>query len=335
MSEAAGASGGSSSAGTAAASVTPASSANESAGTAQNRAAVQGEQGDSKSTPKTGSENPQGGDGFEEIKIGSVSGRVTKEIAQALKNLERGFNSKAQEAANTKKLLSLAQENPKEFFKQTGKDAYDFAEELLAEKYEMMNMSPEARELKELKAREAERAKAESASKQEVIDALKQFGPVPEGAESATREQLIKYYHQQKQAYERTQTSLDTELGEAFKESGLPTDRQLAAKVAFEMMSALKRGKSLSAKEAVAKVSSEYFSGMKGLLGTMDVKRIHEVLGDEFLDKVRKYDLEQVTAQTASRFGQPSQSPGQRPASEEPKKKYMNEIEWRKHYGLR
>lgn len=316
-------------------SVTPGSSTNES-GAPGSQTKTTSEQAGAQSTEKSGAQKgaqSTENDEFEEIKVGSVSGKVPKQIAAVIKNLERGFQSKAQEAAAKEKLLGLARENPREFYKQTGKDVYEFAEEVLAEKYELMSMTEEQRKLRSYEEKEKEREKAETASKQEVLDALKEFGPLPKGAENASREELIKYYHHQKQVYTNTQSSLDTELGNAFKESGLSADKHLVAKVAFEMSSAIKRGKSLSAKEAIAKVSNEYYSGMKQTLGTMDVKRIHEILGDEFLEKVRKYDLEQVTAKAASQFGRSTNSPGIRPASEAPKK-FLNQTEWRKAMGL-
>ena len=301
--------------------VTPSQTTNEK--TAQGSGSTQG------NTKEGAKPEAQSDNDFEEIKVGSVTGKVPKQIAAVIKNLERGFNSKAQEAASKEKLLSLARENPKEFYKQTGKDVYEFAEEVLAEKYELMNMDPRDRELRDLKAEKEERAKQETASKQEVLTALKEFGPLPEGAENATREQLIRYYQHQKQVHAQTQTSLDSELGNAFKESGLAPDRHLLAKVAFEMRSALAKNKSLSAKDAVAKVTSEYYTGAKQTFGKMNPKQIHEIFGDEFLESIRKYDLEQVNAQSSSRFGQQNKSPGQAPASENKTKKPMNEHEWR------
>lgn len=271
---------------------------------------------------------------FDEVKIGSVSGKVPKEIAKAIKNLERGFHSKAQELAAREKLVQLGKENPKEFFKQTGIDAYELAESLLAEKYELMQMSPEQRKLRELEAWKQEQEQREQGSKAEVLQALKEFGPLPEGAEKASKEQLIQYLNHQKQTYQKEWSTLDQQIGEAFKESGIPADKYVIAKVAFEMSSALKRGKSLTAAEALAKVKGEYFGGVKNLFANMDAKKIHELVGDEFFDKLRKYDLDQVNAQASSKFGT-SQQTGQAKASSQTqeRKKPMNEFEWRKFHG--
>lgn len=332
MSESAGAG----AAGGSAASSTPGGTSVTPSATSQNSESSANSTNTGAATTGSNATNPNAGgsDDYEEVKVGSVSGRVPKQIAAALKNLERGFHTKSQEAAQKEKLLAAGKENPKEFFKQTGRDIYEFAEEVLAEKYELMAMDPRDRELKERRENDAKREATEKASKQEVIDRIKQeFGSIPDGAENATKEQLVNYYRQQTQFFANTRTSLDQELGSAFKDSGLAPDRHLLAKVAFEMRSALAKNKSLSAKDAVAKVSGEYYSGAKDTFGKMDVKRIHEIFGDEFLEKIRKYDLDQVTASAASKFGQSNKSPGSSPASENQSKK-LNEIEWRKAMGI-
>lgn len=337
MSESAGAAAGGS-AGSAAAtgtssnsgtSVTPGSSTSESS--TQNP----GSQSGNKPSTAAQQAKPQeaGADDFEEVAIGSVKGRVPKAMAAAMKNLERGFHTKSQELAAKEKMLSLGKQNPREFFKQTGMDIDSFAEEVLAEKYENMAMDPRDRELKQMKAAEADRVAKENASKQEVLDALKEFGPLPKGAENASREELIQYYRHQRQVQASTQKSLDDDMGNAFKESGLIPDKHLLAKVAFEMRSALARNKSLSAKDAVAKVKSEYYSGAKQTFGKMSPKQIHEIFGDEFLEGIRSYSLEQATANAASRFGQQNNSPGSIPASDGTKK-YLNQSEWRKAMGI-
>lgn len=272
---------------------------------------------------------------YDEVKIGSVSGKVPKQIAEAIKNLERGFQSKAQKAAQMEKLVGLAQSNPKEFWKTTGQDPYEFAENLLAEKYEMMQMSPEQRRLKELEARVKEQDDRETSSKNQILNELKKYGEIPQGAEKASKEELLQYLRHQENQYSNEMKSLDQQIGEAFRDSGLFPDKYVIAKVAFEMSSALKRGKNLTAKEAVARVNQDFFGGVKNLFQNMDVKRIHEVLGDDFLEKLRKYDLEQVTASAASRLGQNQFGQAKQASSQEPKKKYLNEIEWRKAMGLR
>lgn len=272
---------------------------------------------------------------YDDIKIGSVSGRVPKQIAEAIKNLERGFQTKAQEAASKSKLLSLAESNPKEFYKQTGKDPYEFAERMMLEKFENDSMSPEQKRMRELEARNKEYESKEMASKQEIISELKKFGDIPEGLEKRSREEILRYLERQQGVHENAKQGLDQEIGDAFKESGLPPDRFIISKVAFEMSSALKRGKNLTAKEALNKVNQEYFGGVKNLFGKMDVKRIHEVVGDEFFERLRKYDLDQVTANAASKLGQNFQNnQGQtRVSSPEPQKKYLSETEWRKKYS--
>lgn len=269
---------------------------------------------------------------FAEIKLGSVQGKVPKQIAEAIKNYEKGFHTKAQQAAQLEKLVELGKKDPKNFFKQTGLDIYEFAESVLAEKFEEMQMTPEQKKLRELEQWKQEKENSEMSSKREVLEALKEFGPLPEGAEKASKDQLEAYLQRQKETYQKEWSTLDQQIGEAFKSSGIPADKYVIAKVAFEMSSALKRGKNLTAQEAVEKVKGEFFGGVKNLFGQMEVKNIHDLLGGEFLDKLRKYDLDSVTAQAAQKIGQQSFGQVNKTSSQDNSKKYLTESEWRKKY---
>jgi hypothetical protein len=273
----------------------------------------------------------------DDIKIVSVSGKVPQQIAEAIKNLERGFQTKAQEAANNKKLLALANSNPEEFYRQTGKDPYSLAEELMLKKFEMDSLTPEQKRIRDLEAKNSEYEGRESAVKQQILNEIKEITDIPEGFDKKSKEEMIEFLQVKKQQYHNMFTSLDQEIGQAFKDSGLPADRFLVSKLAFEMRSSEKRGKPLTAKQALDKVNQEYFGGLKNTLGSMDVKRIHEMLGNDFLEKLRKYDLDQLTGNAASKLGQNFQNLNQgqtRVSSQEPKK-YLNEVEWRKKYAGR
>lgn len=273
---------------------------------------------------------------FEEVALGSTKGKASKEIAQTIKALEKGFQSKSQELAQKNKLMSLAKENPKEFFKQTGVDAYEFAEKLLAEKYEQMQMSPEQRELMELKAEKAQREQQEQASKQEILSEIKKFVQLPEGAEKASKEELVQFLNHQKQTYQKVQNQIETEFVEALKAENLPAKeaRYLLAKASFEMSSALKQGKSLTPKQAIAKVKGEFIGSTRELFGAMSDEQLHQALEDGLFDRIQKFQLNRLTASAASKFG--TQNQGQAQASTPPvKQKPMNEIEWRRKYSGR
>jgi hypothetical protein len=283
------------------------------------------------SVEKTQNSEASTADDFEELKIGQIKAKVPKAVAEAVKNLERGFQTKAQKAAQAEKLLQLAQENPKEFYKRTGKDPYAFAEQWLAEKYEEMSMPQEVKDLRDTKAELEKYKSAESQSKKQLVDQLKQLGDhIPENIEQYSKEEIAEYVQHRKQEYQREADSLDHEIGKAFQESGLPPDKYTLAKVAFELATAARQKKQLSAKDALAKVVAGYDEGTRERFGKMDGKRIHELLGEDVLEKIRKYDLEKLTQRDASKIGQQHNGSGSTTASQGTPKKYLNELEWRK-----
>lgn len=272
---------------------------------------------------------------FEEVKLGSIQGKVPKAIAQAIKNLERGFQTKAQEAANQKKLIALAKQNPKEFLKQTGMDPYDFAESTLAEKYEEMSLTPEQKAAKERDAKLNKYEQADKQSKQKLISQLKQFGDViPENIETYSKEEIAEYVQHRSEQYKKETENLDHEIGQAFSESGLPADKYTLAKVAFEIASAARQNKNLSAKEALAKVTKGYYDGTREHFSKMDGKRIHEMLGEDVIEKIRKHDLERVNENAAFKIGQQNGQGSNSSSQDNKSKQVLNEVEWRKAMGL-
>jgi hypothetical protein len=268
---------------------------------------------------------------FEEVKLGSAKGKVSRELAKTIKDLEKGFQTKAQEAASLKKLFDTASQNPREFFKQTGKDAAAFAEEILAEKYEQMNMSPEQKELMQTKEELNKYKSVETQVRDQAKETLKSLGDdIPKELDTASIEDVKRYIEHRKEVYQRSEHSLANEIGQAFTEMGSPADKHTFAKVAFEISSAAKQGNNLSAKDALAKVMQGYVEGNRERYSKMDGKRIHEELGDQVLDIIRKYDLEKINSRASSQFGQ-NQGQGASTSSQGNKpKKVLNELEWRK-----
>jgi len=277
----------------------------------------------------------QADDGYEEVKLGSTSGRVPKEIAKAIKDLERGFQTKAQEVASAKKLIALGKQNPKEFLRQTGMDPYDFAESTLAEKYEEMTLTKEQKEARDKDLRLQKYESAEKQSKQELISKLKDFGDkIPENIEQYSKEEIAEYVQHRSEQYRREEQNLDHEIGKAFTESGLQPDKHTLAKVAFEIATAARQNKNLSAPEALAKVIKGLTDGNRERYSKLDGKRIHEELGEEVIAKIRKYDLERVNENAAFKIGQQN-GHGSNPSSQgNQQKKTLNEVEWRKAMGL-
>jgi hypothetical protein len=269
---------------------------------------------------------------FEEVTIGNVKAKVPKDLAKTIKDLDKGFRSKAEEAAQYRKLISAAKANPREFFKQTGLDPYAFAEEALAEKYEEMTMPAEQKRLRDLEKELNQYKSTEKQTKEQLVDQLKQYGVTPpENIYDYSKEEIDGYVRHQAQQYNQEFKNLDHEMGQAFSESGIPADKYLVAKVAFEIASAAKQNKKLSAKEALAKVTTGYYDGTREHLAKMDGKRIHEVLGDNVIDKIRKHDLETVNQKAQFGIGQQNGQGSNSSSQANAPKKTLNELEWRKY----
>ncbi|MBA3756054.1 MAG: hypothetical protein H0X02_07465 [Nitrosomonas sp.] len=272
---------------------------------------------------------------FEEITVGQTKAKVTKEIAALVKNLEKGFQSKAQEAAQFRKMVEGAKQNPREFFKATGMDPAAFAEEVLAEKYEYMNLSDEQKQLKSAQEELNKYKSVESQSKKQLVDQLKSLGDqIPDNIEDYSKEEIAEYVQHRTQAFHQESQNLDHEIGQAFTDSGLPADKYTIAKVAFEMSSAARQNKNLSAKDALAKVTKGYYDGTREHFSKMDGKRIHELLGEDVLGKIRKYDLERVNENAAFKIGPQNGQGSNSSSQDQSQKKALNQIEWRKAMGL-
>ena len=269
---------------------------------------------------------------YEEIALGSTKGKVPKDIAKAIKEYERGIQAKFRQNAETQKMLDLFDKDPEKFFQAKGKNFDEMAEERLARKYEIMQMSPEAREAMQLKQQIQEMKQAELASKSEVISEIKELlgKDAPTDLENAPKEHLQAYLQHQKQLMNTAQKEIEAEFVSAWQETGLPKDPFFGAQMAFRMMrNKNSNGTPLTAKEAANKIRSEWFSSVDKAF-TNDLTGIMGALSTESKNAIRQYFLSQVNGIEAQNKG-PAQQP--QAASNQPKKQ-LNEIEWRKHMGL-
>lgn len=252
-------------------------------------------------------------DSVVKIKVNGEEQEMTVREALKLTQLEKVSRDKLTQADQMMKqvqqVINFAKANPKEFLKETGLDPYEFAEATLLEKYELMQMTPEQKELLQLKQwkalKDEEEKQVKAKSEQEALS---------------------------KAEIEETQ-KLDQEIGNAWKESGLPAHPYFGAQIAFQMMAASKAGKELTAKDAAVKVNGEFRNNIKGIFGSLDAEAIHELFGEDFFKKLRKYDLDKISAKAASKLGttKDQQGLGQKPTSLKNQSKYgLSELEWRK-----
>lgn len=101
----------------------------------------------------------------------------------------------------------------------------------------------------------------------------------------------------------RVQAALNTikgQISEAMKEAGVPLESkiapQLARRVAQIMQLGMSTGKTVTPKEAMAKVRAELQEYQKAYYDVLDEDKLVEQLGKENAEKVRKYYLKAVKA---------------------------------------
>lgn len=265
---------------------------------------------------------PSPEDDFEEVKLGSVSGRVPKALAKTIKNLERGFYQKAQTAAELSRKQSEFEQsfksNPKAVLKQFGIDPDEFAEATLAEKLEMLEMSPEQKRLREIEA-ENKRYKEQEEQRQK-------------------KEQSDREMKEESEA----RSSLDKQIAEAWKESGLPNDtfyvKQIAALMrdSVKMTQARKLPRPLTPKESALIVKERFEASLPRIVSQMDPEGILKLIGGKgTFDKLREWDLKRVTqgaAPTANSITRPDRKSAS-PEKEETTARPMSEQEYRNYWA--
>lgn len=258
---------------------------------------------------------------FEEIKLGSVSGRVPKALAQTIKQLQKGFTTSSQEAAAFRQILGNASPqqiaqlaNDKErfaeyLFQRTGIDPDQYSQARLARMLEKQMMSPEQRKA------------AEQADKErEELAQLRR--------EKAERDKE----HQSAQERQMDQ-SLRNEIFTAWKDSGLPPDPEFGAWIAAEMARADAQKINLSAKEAASKIRTKFDALVRRIAPSLNPEQLEALLGSESLSKWREFDVSRITKQQAPQAGSPkAPRPPESSGASKPKK-MMSEKEYREFWA--
>lgn len=256
---------------------------------------------------------------LEEIKVGSRTLKLSKEDAKLIKDLERGFHSKAQEAAQMRgyfqNLAQQARDNPlvaDALFEQLGIDADRYSQARLAKKLELEMMDPNER-----KAREYEQK-------------LKQY------EEQESKRQQAEEQDRMTKAEQHESMKLRQEMMQAWQSSGLPADPKFGAWMAATMSAANEQGLDWTWAQCAAKVREDFRGHVRSVISQMDPEGIQELLGDEPLTKWREHDVKRVTAGSAAPRtvgSAKANGPGGSPASKSIKVKGpMNEQEYREYF---
>lgn len=193
-------------------------------------------------------------------------------LAQQGKVSSQRFNEAAAMKKQAEEVIKFAKDNPKEFFKRTGMNARQWAEEYLMEELRVEQMSPEQRKAAEneqkLKQYESERKQQQEQKRQEDM----------------AREQAKHH-----ESYERL-------FVEALTQSGLPKTAYTIKRMAELQLVNLKKKLDLSPDQLAKLVREDYLNEQKSLLGGYDGDQLLEFLGPDLVKKLSKAQISKLKA---------------------------------------
>lgn len=151
------------------------------------------------------------------------------------------------------------------------------AEEFLGAELQKEMMSPEQRELEELRAFKRQQDEAKAAQE---------------------HEQLTKTQQAEMQALQqRAAQEYDRKISEVLSQSNLPKNAYTVKRVAELLHGALTKGYDLDVQTAVDIVRDGYVTDLQSLVGGLDGEPLVKFLGDDLVKKLRKYDLQRLKSQ--------------------------------------
>ena len=190
----------------------------------------------------------------------------------------RAANERMRQATETRQLaeqvLNLFKTDPKQAFSKLGVDAKSFAEQVLREEMEEAVLTPEQKELRDLKrfketiSQKEERERQEQASK----------------AEQAFREQVA--------------TELQGNIINALSSADLPKNEFTVSRMAFYLESCIQAGFNATPQDVVAHVKAEYDRELKSFLSSVPEDKLLTFIGDDFTKKVVKQHIKATGAKT-------------------------------------
>jgi septum formation inhibitor MinC len=203
------------------------------------------------------------------------------------------------QASETRQLaeevLSIFKNNPREAFNRLGVDAKAFAEQVLQAEMEDAMLTPEQKELRELKAFKEQMAAKEAAAREEQERA----------AEAAFREQVA--------------AELQTNIINTLEMADLPKNEFTIGRMAYYLESCLQAGYNATPQDVIAHVKSEYDRELKSFLGSITDDKLLNFMGDDFTNRVVKAHI----GKTKAKVKQPSPAVVgakiDKPADSEPK----------------
>lgn len=319
-----------------------------------------GKQGEAPSTPEARVLAEQDLDAYIEHTINGRKEKIkVRDLAKSY-GLDKTANQRMEEAARMRRdqqqLNHLMQTdfakycevqgiNRDEFLRANLSQRKEIAEEILAREYELQQMDPNQRRALDLENQLKQMQTRELSTKQPLIDKIKEIvsaDRLPKGLENATVDELRGFLNQRQQEFTQGVDNLSNELLEAWQKVGLPKEKDFGSWMAQVMLDDQRRATEhkkrtgedlppLHPEQAAAKVKARFLNSTRTLFSAMDAVAIHEVLGEEIIQKLRAHDVGLASQQNGPSYGNQNR-PASNAASEP--KKQMGQVEWRKAMGI-
>lgn len=191
---------------------------------------------------------------------------LTKQL-QLSKAAQRAMQEKSSFEQQVKQFFQGFKSDTKSALKQMGIDPKEFAAAVIEEEIKNSQLTPEQRELEELKAEkrrlEEERKKEREEFEQKELERLRQV------------------------EYER----IDNQITEALDSSDLPKTPYTVRKLAEYMLYGSQNGIELSAKDVLPIVREELLGDLKTIIESLGDDAAEEFIGKEVLNRFRKKNL--------------------------------------------
>lgn len=213
-------------------------------------------------------------------------------LAQQGKVANKRFQEASQIRKEAEDIVKFAKENPREFFKKTGMNAREFAENYLMEELKREQMTPA-----EKKAYENEQE-------------LKRFKDEKKQEEEQRRQQEMADLR------EKHMKNYDQLFVEALTKTGLPKTPYTIKRMAELQLINVKNKLDLSADQLAKVVREDYISEQKALFGATEGDSLLELLGPEIVKKLSKAQIARLKSKGApstnsSASGSSARKPGE------------------------
>lgn len=209
---------------------------------------------------------------------GKVNGKEvewTEQEAIRRAQLADSADAKFREAADMRRqveqAIQMMQTDPAAVLTELGIDIRKFAEEHLGRELQRELMSPEERELNDLREWKQQFEDQNQAQEQERMS-------------TAQKAEMQRQQNAIAQNY-------DNKISEVLAQSNLPKTAKTVKAVAQLMYSALDKGYDLDIATAVDMVKNDYTGSIQDLVGGMDGEHLINMLGPDLVRKIRKHDL--------------------------------------------